>query len=453
MKKELDIKQVLEALSKEKLIDIILDVTENNDVLKNRIIFKYSKGDNKEEIKKCKKLINLIVKEYVDESGFVRYEHACDFMQSMEEILERAREEEDVMLAFDISLLLLNEIIEAFKYSHYSSGDIGYLIANTMEFISKDIVIRDDLNLSLRKQVFNKLIELINNNVFHDFEDYRNDILQICSKFADISELRYKLVRKINDLISKDPDNRYHNEIMLQILFEIVKKYGTKEESEKFIKDNLEFTYFREMLIHKYMEQKNYGEIVQLTLEGEKKDRNYVDLEDKWKKIRYTVYKKLQNKEEQEKLAKELLFHGNFEYYRELKELNKENTKEFYNNLKKEIKNNGKMYIGKIYVRIILQENDLDELMEFVRNNHRDIELYANRLVGKFSDEVIDIYCKYIKEKASYSFNRSEYRYVCEMLKKYKKIAGKEKQMQLKNQLSDLYKKRPAFVDELSKFR
>lgn len=453
MKKKLEIKQVLEALSDEKLIDIILDMTEDNDVLRDSIIFKYSKGDNEEELKKCKKLIASIIREYVDKNGFIRYENAYGFMQAMEGILERAREEEDVMLAFDISLLLLNETAEAFKYSDDSSGDIGYLAGDIIEFISEHVVLMDDLDLNLRKQIFNKLIELIDNNIFADFEDYKNDILQICTEFADIKELRDRLVSKINYLISKAPDDKYDNESMLQILFEIVEEYGTEEEAEKFIKDNIEFTSFREMLIDKYMEEKNYSKIIQLTLEGEKQDISYAGLVYKWKKIRYMAYKELQNKEEQEKLAKELLFHGNFEYYKELKELHKANVDEFYNNLKEELKSNGKMYVGGIYVEIILEENDLDELMEFVRNNPRDIELYADRLVGKFSDEVVDIYYKYIKEKSSHSSSRSEYRYVCEILKRYKKIAGMEKQIQLKNELSTLYKKRPAFVDELSKLR
>ncbi|WP_157055673.1 hypothetical protein [Clostridium sp. DMHC 10] len=50
-------------------------------------------------------------------------------------------------------------------------------------------MLRDDLDLNLRKQIFNKLIELIDNNVFINLEDYRNDILQICTEFADIKEL------------------------------------------------------------------------------------------------------------------------------------------------------------------------------------------------------------------------------------------------------------------------
>ncbi len=52
-----------------------------------------------------------------------------------------------------------------------------------------------------------------------------------------------------------------------------------------------------------------------MALEGEKQDKQYAGLVSNWKKIRYIAYKELLLKEEQEKLAKELLLAGDFEYY------------------------------------------------------------------------------------------------------------------------------------------
>ncbi len=74
-------------------------------------------------------------------------------------------------------------------------------------------------------------------------------------------------------------------------------------------------------------------------------------------------------------------------------------------------------------------------------------------LVDKFRDEVIEIYKKHIKSVASSSSNRKAYQGVCGMLKRYKKIAGKKNQEEMINELSVLYKKRPAFLDELSKIK
>ncbi|WP_243096858.1 hypothetical protein [Thermohalobacter berrensis] len=170
-------------------------------------------------------------------------------------------------------------------------------------------------------------------------------------------------------------------------------------------------------------------------------------------KIRYKAYKELSLKKEQEKLAKELLFSDSFEYYRELKELHKEDWEIFYTKLKEELKSHNSWYFRDKYLKVITFERDLPELMEFVRENPRSIEEYANMLVDKYKNEVIDIYKKSIMLEASSSSKRSHYRQVCRMLEKFKKIAGKKKQGEMINELSIKYKRRPAFLDELEKIK
>lgn len=158
-------------------------------------------------------------------------------------------------------------------------------------------------------------------------------------------------------------------------------------------------------------------------------------------------------KAEQKKLAKKLLLDGDFKYYRELKELTTEDKEVFYNRLKQELKNSYGWQQRNIYLKIIEEEKDLDEIMEFVRKDPEAIETYANMLVDKFENEVIEIYKKYIKSVASHSSNRKDYQRVCSIIKRYKKIAGKKNQQEMINELSVLYKRRPAFIDEISKIK
>ncbi|MGV8906207.1 MAG: hypothetical protein ACOH15_06395 [Acetobacterium sp.] len=64
---------------------------------------------------------------------------------------------------------------------------------------------------------------------------------------------------------------------------------------------------------------------------------------------------------------------------------------------------------------------------------------------------VIEIYKEHIKVAASFAKNRRDYQGVCGIIKRYKKMAGKQNQETIINELAAFYKKRPAFVDELSK--
>lgn len=452
--KQPGIKEVLNNLSKEELIKIIIDITQKDAALKNSLIVKYSRGNDAQELVKCKKLIDSIVRKYTAREGFITYRETYGFVSEMENLLEKARDTDDILLALDIAFLLLNEAVEAFQYADDSNGDIGSLVTGTIELIGDIVTDSTELDTDLREKIFNKLLEQSDTKVFDGWEDYKIDILRLCAEFADIERLRNKLRMKIEysiDNTSGNEYNKYSNESMLRIVLGLIETYGTQEEAIGFIKDNLNFTSFRELLINKYILEKNYHNVIELAQEGEKQDKQYAGLISKWKRIRHEAYKQLSLKEEQEKLAKELLFDGDFEYYKELKELVSGDKSVFYNNLKQELKEDKGWRVRGIYLKLIVQEKDLDEIMEFVRENPRMIEEYAEILSDKFKDEVIKLYRRYITESANSSSNRKDYQRVCAILNRYKMIAGKKNQEETINELIALYRKRPAFVDELSK--
>ena len=108
-------------------------------------------------------------------------------------------------------------------------------------------------------------------------------------------------------------------------------------------------------------------------------------------------------------MAKELFLNGDFDYYQDLKELNLENQKEFYTTLKQELKTRKEWKISHIFLKLLEEENDLEEILEFVRNNPSYIEDYAKKLVILYREEVIEIYKEYIESVARTSSNRRDY--------------------------------------------
>lgn len=165
------------------------------------------------------------------------------------------------------------------------------------------------------------------------------------------------------------------------------------------------------------------------------------------------AYKCLSLKEQQQVLAKEFFFQGDFEYYADLKELAIANQDEFYMELKQVLKAAKGWNTERILLKLIEEENDLAEILEFVRNNPSYIETYVDQLVEHFPEKVIEIFAEYIKASAKGSSNRREYQRVCRKIKKFKKSAGQPKQIELIDELRSLYKKRPAFLDELGKIK
>lgn len=447
------IQEVLSHLSKEELIKIIINITNNDVTLENSLIVKYSTGDDCQELEACRELIAAIARKYTGREGFIKYRDTRAFARELDDIADKARDTENVLLALDIALLLLEEAIEAFQYADDSSGDIGMLVTETLELI-EEIATNGKDSSHHKAQIFEKLLQQIDNEVFDGWLDYKIDLLNICFEFAEDETRRGQLRSKIESMIDKKISDRYthyENESMLQLLFRLIEQYGTQEEAERFIHNHLQFSSFREKLLNKYLRQKNYHKVIELAKEGEKQDQQYPGLISKWKKIRYEAYKNLQLKEEQQALAKELLLDGDFDFYKDLKELATGNHEVFYSNLKQELKAGKGWHSSRLFLKLIEEENDLDELLDFVRENPRYIEDYAEKLGKHFKEEVIEVYKRYIKSTASTSSNRRDYQGVCHKIKRYKKIAGKPNQVELINELMSLYKKRPAFIDELGK--
>ncbi|NFA43603.1 hypothetical protein EXM65_13690 [Clostridium botulinum] len=452
--KQIPIEEVLKDLSKKELISIISNIAKNDKTLKNSIIVKYSKCGDTQQIDGIKNLIDSIVRKYTGREGFITYRDVSIFTNEMEDLLELVRREKNILLSLDIAVLFLYECIEAFQYADDSNGEIGDLVTETLDLIEEIIINSDESDINLREIMLNKLLLTVDNTVFDGWEDYRVDLLKICVEFSDVKEFRNKLKIKIEDLINKSSNKdymKYINESMLEIIFQMLDKYSTNEEVENFIKKNIQFTYFREMLINRYMNEGKYYNAIDVALDGEEQDKVYIGLVLKWKEMRYIAYEELGIKKEQETLAKELLFYGEFKYYKKLKELTEEDEGIFYNNLKQEIKNNRNLNRGNIYLKLILEENDLDELMVFLKSNPSEIEVYADKLIHKFKDDVIEIYKNFIMLSASHSSNRKNYQEVCKIIKRYRKISGKNYKEEIVNDLVKMYKKRPAFVDELMK--
>lgn len=310
-----------------------------------------------------------------------------------------------------------------------------------------------NLDAEQRQRVFEKLMERSDGEIFEGWDEFHIGLLRICAGFADVEALRNKLRAKIEQLISQNAGNEhknYSNEWMLRIWFEMIQQYGTPEETEQFAVENLRVSFFREWYIKKFMQEGNFQKVVDLALEGEAQDRAFRGQVIEWKKLRYEAYKRLSLKEEQTTLAKELLQDGDFGYYDELKQLADGDTVALYRHLKQELQAKKDWQSKGLYLRLIEAENDLDELLAYVKEYPVEIERYAGRLAKRFEIEVIALYQQRIRLAASAASKRKEYQHVCGIIKRFQKIAGSARQRQTIEELSDLYSGKPAFLDELS---
>ena len=453
--KQISLQDVLKGLSKEELINIIIEITKNDRALKQKIVYHYSNMADEDDIAKFKELVNFLVNKYAGREKFIRYHETGRFATDMSNLAmngaEKALNNKNQIAALTILIIALEEALESFQYADDSSGEIGMLITEIIgkiDDVIKDVIKSED---AAKQEIFNKLLEYMDTKALNDWQDYRIDLLHICFQFTKEKKYRDSLKNKLQDLICNEncEYSTYYKEEMLMMLYKIMRQYENKEKTDLFIKENLQYTSFRELMMSQLKVQGNYEEIINLALEGEAKDKDLPGLVSKWKGARYEAYKRLSLKKEQEKLARDLLLHGDFQYYEELKGLHKGNELVLYNEIKNEIKKD--RYKTSLYLQLIVYEKDLQEVLDYVKKNPIRIEQFAHMLIDKHEEEVISIYKEYIFLMSKLASDRKKYREVCRTILRFKKLTSKIEVNEVVTELRLLYKNRPAFLDELSK--
>lgn len=448
-----DLTVVLNGLSKDELIRIVNEFAREDLILKNRLFLQYSKKTREQELKSFKSLVRAIVSKYAGREAFIGYRETGSFASELGDCLLQIEESEDALIALDLAFILLEEAIEAFQYADDSDGDIGSLVEDTLEVIDVTVFDAIESEYGQRQELFEKMLQQCEHPIFEGWGEFRVTLLRICTYFADNKENREALTQKIASMIDEETAERYqhyHNETMTRLLFEIIEKYGTEEEADQFIQVHLHYSSFREQLIQRYMGVEKYEQAIQLALDGEQGDKEYSGLVSKWQNYRYAAYKALSLYEEQQVLAKELFMAGDFEYYEELKRL-AEDPAQYYVQLKRELQQKSGWRAMGLFQRLIEEENDVVELVALVQKKPALIEQYASKLIGVYREDIQSIYRAYIIRTADHASNRSAYREVCQMIGRYAKVVGEQHQQSIIDELRNSYRRKPAFMDELSR--
>ncbi|MDF9843717.1 MULTISPECIES: hypothetical protein [unclassified Paenibacillus] len=448
------LEEVLRDLSKEELIAIIAEAAGQDEVFKNTLLLKYGTEDQPRLLKTFQKLIKTIVKQYTGREGFIPYRETSSFAADLMALLESKSSVSDDTVKLEMALLVLEEGVEAFQYADDSDGEVGALVDEVLDQIDGLAESQRTADESVREHFLTRLITMSRNAVFDGWDDYPVTLLRICTVFADEKKRREQLLAAIGVQLAANSGKEYveySNEALQGIQFELIEKYSPAEEADKFIQEHLHLKSFRKLAIQKSMEAGDYQRAIQLAEQGERHKASYPGDRSDFKKARYEAYKALSLKEEQKLLAKELLLDGGYEYYAELEALSDGNKEDFYRSILAELKKSDTWSTHALYLQLISDKNDLAEMLSYVQANPNAIEEYAARLSSDYKAEVEQVYSQYIYDTAAAAFNRKKYWNVCQMLKRYGKLAGKSSQSAIIQQLQEQYFNKPAFLDELSK--
>lgn len=442
--------EVLEGLRKEQLVSILAELAEEDETLESRLLMRYSDYAGTTDMKRW---IRSIVDKYVGRGGFIEYRDTSQFASELGECLIRIEEDSNGIDAVKQGFMLLEEAINAFQYADDSGGDIGLLVEETLATIETVVADAVQLKPGEQQEIFDKLLTKSEHSMFEGWPDFQITLLNVCADVASSPEQMESFRQKVTSMIdetSTDHYRRYQNEELYRLLYEMIERNGSEKEAEEFIHDHLQYSSFREQLIRMYLVKKRFNDAIELAFEGERSDENSPGLVQKWKRLRYSAYQGLSMEEEQFSLAKELFLDGDFSFYHDLKALS-EDPKQLYIQLKQEVQIKSGWKASELFQKMIEEENDLAEMLVFVKTHPMYIETYADKLVSPYPNEIKQIFEEHILKEADKASNRKGYQSICRMIRRYGKLVGKQHVQSIVDKLRTGYPRKPAFLDELSK--
>jgi hypothetical protein len=452
-----NIEKILYKRTKDELIKLLLDIASEHEEIKQRIELHFDDGNDEDEITKSISLIRTFIRNNSERDDFVTYRDVYEAVRGTDLVMKKARQafvRKKFVHASDLALCVIHEMMDLLAGADDSDGVIEGVIEENFTFIS-EIIDDEELCTIHKESIFNKLIEEAENRRYNGWTDWRLDLLEKCSELAENQNFRNKLENHLVSMTENEKGDlwsvNYFAERVNLIRYHMVKEHDGQKKALQFIEQNLQYSGFRKMAIEGAMEKKDYDYVIQLTLDGEEKDKNFRGLIDDWKKYRYKAFQLAGKLDEQRKIAIDFILDGSFEYYKELK--NTYDSNEWHPVCSKIIlllETQKKIY-NDVYTRILIEEGEKQKLLEFVKGSPSSVERFYKYLIPEYKQDVYELFLQYIEQAAARASSRNAYQGVCAIIRNLKKAGGKEQALEIIQKLFYKYVKRPAFRDELTR--
>ncbi len=452
-----DIKKILSGRTKDELIEFLLAVASEHEEIKQLIELNFVDENDENEISRSITLIRTYIEKNSDRDGFVVCEDTDEAMKGAYLVLEKASSalgKNKTMHALELAFCVIREMIDLLQYADDSDGTIGCVIQDCFDFI--DEIIEDkELSPVDEENIFNKLLKETSDKRYKDSNDWQLELLGSCAMLAGTPALRDKLENQMASMVKNEKEDswssNYFAERINLIRYHMIEQHDGSKKAQEFIKQNLQYSEFREMAIESAMRKKDYDAVIKLTLDGEEQDKDKPGLVNRWKEYRYKAFQLSGRLDEQRAIAMDFILDGSIKYYTELKQTyNASEWPAVYPKIIFLLEERKKTYQN-IYTTILIEEGEKQKLLEHVQTRPTMLEDFYKQLVPEYQDEVYALFVQYIEQSAARAGNRKDYQRVCAIIRNLKKAGGKEQALEIKKKLYFQYATRPAFRDELSK--
>ena len=438
-------RELLQKLSKEKIIDFLVEYGKGDSDFANAVNVRFGKTEFSKELNKMEHFIDIALSgaddyRYRGRWGYLNF----DTSQIDKEIAERVKQGH-IRLAFAECSLLYRKYLEVFEYQE--ECEISMDAESTLELmadIAKKATTTED-----REYIFNECLALCDVDDGKDYgAEYEDKLLMIASKFVT-KENAAELIAVVERY-----DTGWRADEFKLIHLAIAKKVNGKKAANAFIEENLQYDKIREVAYENAVKTSDYNRAEELCIGGipdsEDEQMRYHHRISPWLYRLYSVYETVKGVEKMTETAERILLCGDLKYYDVLKSLLKKQKlwEVRYSDLLAKCE---KLLNYLSYAELLAKEKEHTLLFELAKNHNGLVYKYGKLLCKAFRQKTLEIFIAKLSKEAANATSRKEYQGVCRNISTFKKMGYASEAKSLVEEFKMTYKKRPAFVDELGK--
>ena len=265
--------------------------------------------------------------------------------------------------------------------------------------------------------------------------DYEDQLLGIAAKFVtqdNLSELEEAIALYENEWSSED---------FALIRLMIIRRLEGQQAADAFIAANLKHEKIREIAYDSAMQKQDFAQAKRLCLDAAGGDLI-------WLHRLFAVHELMNDARKMIDTSRRIVLRGDLKYYDKLKSLLQERGE--WEAAYPALLEDCARQLGYIdYMKILRDEREFDLLFEQLQVHPEEVYAYGKFLAEEYEGGVRSIYYNQIRREAEKAYGRDSYQAVCRHIENFAQAGFAPVAMALIEDFMQLYKRKPAFVDEL----
>lgn len=438
--KPADFMEVILHADEAKLRQFVADYAEQDETFRNRLLAGLGSLQEDRIFVEIQRKLDKAVRSF--ESANYRYADTAelDFSNTVEEVLDDAEEYAKNgynVLAFKSAVCVIRSVVRIVDEMYECNNDVYCALHRAAELLvpSADTVMEAGSEQEQKEICGYGLSEA------EHCGEWCDDILRALIP-AGVKWMPVQLEKRIERFASDGT-------LSLDFCLEYIRTVKGETEYERFLASHLGIDRVRKIAIDRETERGNYTKAETLCLdrlEGEEVPYNRRE----WLRLLYGIYEKAQNTDKMTATAKQLLLLGEDKYYDILKHLLHQSGKweELYESLMDEL---GEKLPSYQYDEILLKEREYRVLLDRIETTDGNaIFRYGPQIAKEYPEEAAMVYRAKIEEMAECAADRNRYQEICRYLKELAAFGGTDMIQMIITDFRFKYKRRPAFMEELT---